>query len=76
MVGALLCVVTAERPILDLSNAAHQRGASTISLSQLPADTPYGVLAALSTTFQLAPAADVDEVPAGARWTLLPLLHP
>src|SRR4051794_23711968 len=40
MVGALLCVVAAEGPILDLSNSAHQRGASTISLPQPPDDTP------------------------------------
>jgi hypothetical protein len=39
MVGALPCVVTAEGPILDLPNAAHQRGASTISLSRPPDDT-------------------------------------
>src|SRR5215213_9203271 len=42
MVGALLCVVAAEGPILDLSNSAHQRGASTISLPQPPDDTPIG----------------------------------
>jgi hypothetical protein len=42
MVGALLCVVAAEGPILDLSNSAHQRGASTISLPQPPDDAPIG----------------------------------
>jgi hypothetical protein len=40
MVGALLCVVAAEGPILDLSNSAHQRRASTNSFQQPPDDTP------------------------------------
>ena len=38
----MTCVVAAEGPILDLSNSAHQRGASTISLPQPPDDTPIG----------------------------------
>ena len=36
-----MCVVAAEGPILDLSNSAQMRGASAVSLSQPPDDTPY-----------------------------------
>jgi hypothetical protein len=40
-------VVAAEGPILDLSNSAQMRGASAVSLSQLPDDAPYGLPAPL-----------------------------
>jgi hypothetical protein len=37
-------VVAAEGPILDLSNSAQMRGASTVRLSQLPDDTHMDVM--------------------------------